>query len=375
MGNPNEQVKQMARHRHGRRGEFVLASLTWLYLAVVLSAWMILRSLGDSWWIATVMLFGPRWVIALPLVVLAPAALVSHRKLLWPMAAIALIITILVIGFSLPIRRLLGNGSVPYDLRVLSYNIGGGHVDPTELKILLDEIQPDIAALQECRLTEKNTALFSGWHIHLERGLCLASKFPILKVESRDRSDIYHLGGSGAMVRYQIEWPHQTLYVVNLHLETPREGIQTMIHQLRRYAHLLRRRPFEGIKAMMNDGFQESSRIIDAENFLRAFESKKAREWVDQTPNPILIMGDFNTPVDSVIYNTYWSDFANAFSEAGLGFGRTKRTGWFGIRIDHVLAGSEWEYQRAWIGPHLDTDHRPMIADMRWVGGSSKPRK
>ena len=58
--------------------------------------------------------------------------------------------------------------------------------------------------------------------------------------------------------------------------------------------------------------------------------------------------------------------------QPGLGFGATKRTRWFGVRIDHVLAGPGWTTERAWIGPDLGSDHLPMVADLRWSGGRAE---
>jgi len=69
-------------------------------------------------------------------------------------------------------------------------------------------------------------------------------------------------------------------------------------------------------------------------------------------------------PVESAIYRRYWSDFSNAFSDAGWGWGATKATRWHGIRIDHVLVGHGASALRAWVAPHLDGDHRPMAADL-----------
>ena len=80
-------------------------------------------------------------------------------------------------------------------------------------------------------------------------------------------------------------------------------------------------------------------------------------------------MGDFNLPVESAIYRRSWGSFHNALSETGLGLVPTKHTRWHGVRIDHVLAGPGWQAIRAWVGPGLGGDHRPVIADLRWVGG------
>ena len=85
---------------------------------------------------------------------------------------------------------------------------------------------------------------------------------------------------------------------------------------------------------------------------------------------PLLLAGDFNLPVESAIYGQYWAQFSNAFSAAGLGLGHTKFTRWHGVRIDHILAGPSWRFRRCWVGPDVKSDHRPLIADVEWVGVS-----
>jgi endonuclease/exonuclease/phosphatase family metal-dependent hydrolase len=81
-------------------------------------------------------------------------------------------------------------------------------------------------------------------------------------------------------------------------------------------------------------------------------------------------MGDFNMPTDSGIYQQFWSDFQDAHSKAGFGLGSTKKTRWFGIRIDHILAGSEWKILRSWVAtPAQGSDHAPLVADLRLRDG------
>jgi endonuclease/exonuclease/phosphatase (EEP) superfamily protein YafD len=38
------------------------------------------------------------------------------------------------------------------------------------------------------------------------------------------------------------------------------------------------------------------------------------------------------------------------------------------VRIDHILLGPGWTSDRAFIGPHLNGDHRPLVADLTWSG-------
>ncbi|XXX72113.1 endonuclease/exonuclease/phosphatase family protein [Sorangium sp. So ce134] len=354
-----------------------------LYLLVVAAVWLALPVLGDRWWPATLFLFGPRRVIALPLVVIVPAALLLQRRALIPAALASAIVVGPILGYCLSLRALTG-GSGRGDLRVASFNTGSRAVSMERLKGFVAESRPDVLALQECAIPEPElTAAFPAWSVHVDRGMCLVSRYPLLKAESRDRRDVWRAGGHGAILRYAIALPDRAAHgapagspapaatapdapgapdapqpsaqaapgarafsLLNLHLETPREAIEALMHGLWKQA-------------------AEHDRVIA----LRAWESELARQWADDAPYPAVIVGDLNMPVDSAIYRRFWAGFENAFSRAGLGFGATKRTRWFGIRIDHVLAGPGWTTERAWIGPDLGSDHLPILADLRWTGG------
>ncbi|AGP38006.1 endonuclease/exonuclease/phosphatase family protein [Sorangium cellulosum] len=355
-----------------------------LYLLGVVAVWLALPILGDRFWPATLFLFGPRQVIALPLLVIVPAALLLQRRALIPAALAAAIVVGPILGYCLSLRALTG-GSGRGDLRVASFNTGSRPMSIERLKAFVAESRPDVLALQECSIPEPElTAAFPGWSVHVDRGMCLVSRYPVLEAESRDRNDVWRAGGHGAILRYAIALPDRaapgaphhapvpaaataaagapdapdaprpgaqaapgarTFSLLNLHLETPREAIEALMHGLWKQA-------------------AEHDRVIA----LRAWESELARQWVDEAPSPAVIVGDLNMPVDSAIYRRFWSGFENAFSRAGLGFGATKRTRWFGVRIDHVLAGPGWTTERAWIGPDLGSDHLPILADLRWTG-------
>ena len=65
------------RHPSSRLGRLVAVSC-WIYLVILLGLWLGL-SWGDTWWPATLIMFTPRLVLALPVVVLFPAALLLRR--------------------------------------------------------------------------------------------------------------------------------------------------------------------------------------------------------------------------------------------------------------------------------------------------------
>ena len=98
-----------------------VAVCTWLYVAAVMAVWLLLWLGGDRWWLATVILFGPRWLCTVPLAVLWLTALLVRRRSLWVLAAAAIVALVPVMGFCFPWGWLTaGNGP---SLRVLSSSV------------------------------------------------------------------------------------------------------------------------------------------------------------------------------------------------------------------------------------------------------------
>ena len=81
-----------------RRG-LTLAIITYTASLIVLYLWM--RWYGDRQWLATLFLFGPRWICALPLPVLAVGAAIWHRKALGLLMVAGLVIVGPIMGFQL----------------------------------------------------------------------------------------------------------------------------------------------------------------------------------------------------------------------------------------------------------------------------------
>src|SRR2546421_9115546 len=89
------------------RARAVIGIACWVYLVFAFSLWLLVRAGGDRWWLATVILFGPRWLALLPLAVLVPAALIARRRAMWTLATAAGIVLFPVMGLCLPWRQAL----------------------------------------------------------------------------------------------------------------------------------------------------------------------------------------------------------------------------------------------------------------------------
>jgi len=182
-----------------------------------------------------------------------------------------------------------------------------------------------------------------GWHTDTRAGVCFVSRFPILEAAEMERESLRGAGGSGLVVTYRLDLDGRQVRVTNVHLETPRAGLES----------LREGRVGEGIFWLR----EKSS--------LREIELRRARRWVGRFTGPQLVVGDFNTPPESPIFRAAWSDWTNAFSLGGRGFGGSRHNGWIRARIDHILLNQDWTVVRSWLGPDIGSDHVPMLAQVR----------
>jgi endonuclease/exonuclease/phosphatase family metal-dependent hydrolase len=286
------------------------------------------------------MLFGPRWIYGLPLIVLIPFA-VYKRRCVWVVAAAVLILLGPIMGCCLP-WAILARSDEPL-LRVLTLNMHDEYTDSNKLAVLINRIDPDIVALQECR-ADFQLEWPVGWHVQNDGRRITASRYPLKAIVVNQPNWSRRLA-----LATLIEVPTQSIVFVNLHMSTPRYGLEAVLNQ----------------KTFINP-----SRVPSLEEACRQRrqESEQLREWIDLSLRPVVVAGDFNMPTDSTIYRAFWSKYNNAFSSAGFGLGHTKKTtilGWrYGSRIDHILSGGNWRPCRCWVGPDLGSDHLPLVAEL-----------
>ncbi|NNM05848.1 MAG: hypothetical protein HKO65_12230 [Gemmatimonadetes bacterium] len=314
------------------------------FVALAIIAWALIWGLGDRWWPATVLLFGPRWVLLLPLVGLFPLAALRDRALLIPLTLAGVLLLGPGLGFQTGWRSLLAGGGPGPEVRVVSFNAMSGRNLVWSPSNLLLDWEADIAAFQECgRELAGVLKELSGWHVDVRLGLCLASRFEIVGVREMDREALAFAGGAGMVATYELDMDGVPILVTNLHLETPRAGFELI-----RSGRLA-----QGIS------------LVREKSLLRGVELRRARFWAEGFPGPHIVVGDFNTPPESRSYRESWGGWQNSFSVAGSGFGGTRLNGWIRVRIDHILANDSWQVMDAWVEEDVGSDHLPVGAVLR----------
>lgn len=329
-----------------RVASFCFAALTWLYLASLLAVWLVLYNLGDRWWLATVMLFGPRWVCGLPLVLLLPVAVVWRRRLLRPLAASVVVLVWPIMGLCLPWALLAGSPAPT--IRLLTCNLKGRCYDNAVLDNLIATSAPDVVTLQGC-YNSPRIRWPEGWHVLQQGELIVASRYPVRGVTLQSGPRVGHDFPRPNVYYCLVKLPQGDAAVCSVHLPSPHYGL----------AEALDRRTLISTR-----GTERIEKEIES----RRGQAEAAREMADEIQFPLILAGDFNVTADSPIYRQTWSRYENAFSRVGFGFGHTERPyrlNWqFGIRIDHILCGPDWQPCRCWVGPELGSDHLPLIADL-----------
>lgn len=79
---------------------------------------------------------------------------------------------------------------------------------------------------------------------------------------------------------------------------------------------------------------------------------------------PDLIMGDFNTPVDSVCFDPIRDHYSNAFETAGKGYHATWPSYFRLLAIDQIWVKSDRDIHAARIIPYTFSDHSVVIVDI-----------
>jgi vancomycin resistance protein VanJ len=321
--------------------------LCWGYVLMTVLICVLLRTAGEHWWPITLMLYGPRWIGLLPIPFLAFFGLVE-RRLFIVIAGTTALYSFLIMGFNVPIGRLIGSSAHAPTFRLLTLNAHRASTDPAALADLIDREHPDVVLIQDYT-SRLEPALRSPalWTLHREGELFIASRFPLERSENLELSTMVATGEvddgrDGMAVRYTLEAPFARVQLIGLHLASPHTALGSFIDK-----------EAEATAEMMAN----STRRFDESSIIRA----------STRGEPTIVAGDFNTVPDSPVFST-WSSFSDAFSQTGFGLGYTHFNRWTQIRIDHILFSQGWHAQRCWVGTPVGSPHRPLLADLKWTG-------
>ncbi len=358
-GQRRRRSKKSSRRRRRNRGRcsaeaakaISVASMACFAVIGFLTALILVVS--ENWWFSTALTYLPRTPYAIPPAILLLCAIKWHRRAIWwNLASIVMVIGPLC-EYRLPLASDPLDGVVSSNptIKVVSCNVQGFEPDFSTLLQEISTINPDIVAFQEAVADDSlAVAYFEDWHkVHFEE-FWIFSRYPLKQVGYCDALPFDRY----TALTVEVAHPAKTFYLTDLHLMTPRKCFSEL-------------RP---TSILSGAGPQE----VEHHLALRREESLLTRAFTSSVdPSvPAVVVGDFNAPSSSSLYQHDWGDYTNAFDEAGCGYGYTapcrdhsfwlSGTPW--LRIDHILATPHWCVRKCQIGHLNGSDHRLITATL-----------
>lgn len=339
-----------AGYRKRVRAMTIVRFLSAAYLVAILAIWGLIGFASENWWVSHVLTYLPRIPYLLPAIGLGVAAIKFHRSSIWVNLASIALIVVPIMGIQLPLESspTVING---HDMQFVSCNVQNHR--PRFSKVLkeIGGINPSVIAMQESfhhhELLQK---YFADWNeVHHGR-LWIGSKHPISFIAHCTPKYTHRT----CVIAAEVETSGGPILVFNVHLMTARHAL----------SELNLKTAFTG----------EAAAAIETQTRNRGTEAWAAKKFIQEIAAerriPHVIMGDFNTPSSSSLFEANWSTYANAFDVAGTGYGYTSpcadhrlwldNTPW--LRIDHILCSRDCAVQECRIGTGNGSDHRLISA-------------
>lgn len=185
------------------------------------------------------------------------------------------------------------------------------------------------------------------------RGQIILSRYPL----SVSRTIAFD-GSDNSIVTVDMVRAQDTLRLFGCHLQTTsfnavsgEQGVRSMI------------------ESQQGDSLTRTAIAALAHNFrLRAVQADTLRMLIDESPYPVIVAGDFNSPPLTYTYATVRGDLADAFCSAGSGYGYTYKPMKGMFRIDYVLFDDDYYDAASYLSPDLPySDHNPVITRLKKI--------
>ena len=241
------------------------------------------------------------------------------------------------------------NTSLNDDIKIMSYNVRMFNLyewssDDSLAQKTYDFIQekaPDILTIQEFHQPEDSLISYPYQYIKTKSktnkfGLAIYSNYPIINSGSLDFKH-----SSNNIIFADIVRNSDTIRVYNVHLQS------------------LKINPDKE-----NFGEQNSDKLIDRVKVAfkeQAIQTKQFIEHQREWKGKKIVCGDFNNTAFSWVYRQISKNKQDAFRVAGKGLGKTFDY-WYPLRIDFILADTDFEINHFKTFDVKYSDHFPILA-------------
>lgn len=261
-------------------------------------------------------------------------------------------------------------------LEVVSFNMkyfgayeGKKPEDADHFFEVLDKVAPDILCLQECENfnTKAEGAAFKRLYKKIGTyytynlsqkdgyksadGLMIATRFPIIDsgiVERDERSDNY-------TIFVDIKVGEKTYRIINTHLQSIR-------FEEKEY-NAVKKLDFENDTVV--SGYKSITHKLKTAFLKRAKQAETIQLFIEQSPHPVIVCGDFNDSPTSYAYHHVRGNLKDAFIEAASGLGRTYTGSAPSFRIDYILFDASLDAFNYYAKPFEFSDHKMVTCTLK----------
>lgn len=299
---------------------FASRTLPWILVSIGIFAVLLRLTLRDRWFPLSTIYY------AFPLPICALIGLITaaiwRRRLRWHALASFLCSLLLLICLALTTFEHNPHRTNESSIRILFWNVLKGHLGWEGIADVIAELDADIIVLVE--ITPKTETTRAFWSsrfpehhvVAVDRSMILLSRFPI----SDDQMD--GLEEMGNVRTYALDVPSGTIDLVHADLKS---------------------KPLQSRRPAME---------------------KLISNLAEMNERPTLLMGDFNTPSSSVLFDPLRANFSNAFDAAGHGFNVTWPVPVPIMDLDQVWASAHWDILACDIRSSIRSDHRMLVTDL-----------
>ena len=302
-----------------------------LILLPYLPAWLWIQ------WLVLIALYSPSWWA---IILLFPWLLGWRSITKWHWLALPFVL--LSAAYFADVHMPQPLDTQPAEFVSLSANLGNMK-SAEALAQLMQQHNVDVALFQEAKPDKLSEVANAGWQVLCDAGLCIASRHMFSVEHTLSRKVIAGYGNFAII--YRLTTASTGISLVNVHFETPRPALESLIH------------------------LHPDSTALKQRQDDRALQATLISEWAQAQSGPLIIAGDFNMPVLSPLYRRFFAPFGNAVSAKPAGvLNYTKYTRWHGIRIDHQLYAGGLQPVSSAVLTLPGADHRPVLVKWRFEG-------
>ncbi len=230
-----------------------------------------------------------------------------------------------------------------YNVRLFNvYNWIDVHDVASQISDFIKEEDPDVISFQEYHPDDHVLLDIYAYKFEklsgtrMKHGQAIWSKFPIINSGS-----IEFKNTANNAIFADIVKEDDTIRIYNVHLQS--SGINANVEELKK---------------------EKSERLLRRVATTFRMQQDQAELFVQHkqnSPHKMIICGDFNNTAYSYVYNLIKGDLVDTFVDAGNGFGRTFDFKYFPVRIDFILADSNFNINHFKTFDIKLSDHYPIL--------------